>query len=464
MPSRREGVRANAQYLREVRPIDPDEIAEYVDGQPHPAVVRQILREEAVDLGLVERDDGTFVPVAERRVSPAFHGVEALPERYVRVVEELLVDRFGPDWHRGDSGDALRETIRKLKDDYYRQRAVEYDEQVALAYAVYHLADYYAVGQYVLDALGGDGLLDHDLRVLDVGAGVGGPALGCHDYLPDDAVVDYHAVEPSAAADVLDALLAETGPNFHPTVHRETAEGFDPQGPYDLVCFCNVLSELDDPVAVVERYADYLPDDGTLVLVAPADRNTSVGLREVERAVEDGLTVYAPTVRLWPGERPTAECWSFDQRPNVEAPAFQRRLAAAADEPSEFTNTSVKFSHALLRPDGKRRIAATADPSRHAQFGALADHVTDRVDLLAAKLSHDLADGGNPVFRVSDGSESEPVYGVLVKETSLNADLAAAGYGDLLSVERALALRNDDEGAYNLVVDEETVVDRVPTR
>jgi len=263
---------------------------------------------------------------------------------------------------------------------------------------------------------------------------------------------------------VLDALLAETGPNFHPTVHRETAEGFDPQGPYDLVCFCNVLSELDDPVAVVERYADYLPDDGTLVLVAPADRNTSVGLREVERAVEDGLTVYAPTVRLWPGERPTAECWSFDQRPNVEAPAFQRRLAAAADEPSEFTNTSVKFSHALLRPDGKRRIAATADPSRHAQFGALADHVTDRVDLLAAKLSHDLADGGNPVFRVSDGSESEPVYGVLVKETSLNADLAAAGYGDPLSVEQALALRNDDEGAYNLVVDEETVVDRVPTR
>jgi SAM-dependent methyltransferase len=469
--SKREQVRANAQYLRSVRPVDPEEIAEYVEGQPHPAVVRQLLREDAVDLGLVERDDGTFVPVAEGPVSPTFRGVTALPEAYSRVVEDLLVERYGPDWHRGESGDRLRETIRRLKADYYRQRDVAYDADVALAYTVYHLADYYAVAQYVLDVLGGDGLLDHSLRVLDVGAGVGGPALGLHDYLPGAALVDYHAVEPSAAADALDALLDETGPNFHATVHRETAEAFEPPGAYDLVCFCNVLSELDDPEAVVRRYADRLADDGTMVLVAPADRNTSVHLREVERAVggdavggdrDDSLTVYAPTVRLWPGEQPSDEGWSFDEQPDVEVPAFQRRLAEAAADPGEFTNTSIKFSYSLLRRDGRRRIAATADPARHAKMADMERHVTERVDLLAAKLSRDLADGGNPVFKVSDGSESVSHYAVLVKETGLNADLAAADYGDLLAFERALALWNDDEGAYNLVVDEETAVDRVP--
>ena len=42
----------NARYLRNVRPVDPEEIYEYVEGRPHPAVVRQTLREHAFELGL----------------------------------------------------------------------------------------------------------------------------------------------------------------------------------------------------------------------------------------------------------------------------------------------------------------------------------------------------------------------------------------------------------------------------
>mgnify|MGYP005859751831 CR=1 FL=1 len=49
----REAVRSNANYLREVRPIDPDEICEYIEDQPHPAVDNQTLREEAFCLDLV---------------------------------------------------------------------------------------------------------------------------------------------------------------------------------------------------------------------------------------------------------------------------------------------------------------------------------------------------------------------------------------------------------------------------
>ena len=44
----REAVRANAKYLREVRPIDPEEIHEYVEGTPHPAVVRETLDRKSV--------------------------------------------------------------------------------------------------------------------------------------------------------------------------------------------------------------------------------------------------------------------------------------------------------------------------------------------------------------------------------------------------------------------------------
>ncbi|WP_436924509.1 small ribosomal subunit Rsm22 family protein [Halosimplex amylolyticum] len=496
----REQVRSNAKYLRKVRPIDPDEIHEYVDGQPHPTAVKQVLRESAVALGLVERADGTFEPVDEGPLSTDFHGVEAFPVEYGRVLEDMLVERYGAGWPDGDSGDRLRERIRAIKDDYYHQRDVAYDAETALAYAVYHLPDYYAVVQYVLAELARDGLVPKRLRVLDVGAGVGGPALGLHDLVPEDALVDYHAVEPSDAADVLEAMLDGSGRNFHATVHRETAESFDPgawvgaetsEGAngnggsdededgspptgFDLILFSNVLSELDDPESVVRRYADALAPDGAVVGLAPADRNTALGLREVERAVADRgpLAIYGPTVRLWPGVTPADDCWSFDVKPDVEVPAFQRRLdegepgESGLDGPErrdgEFVNVDVQYAYTFLRRDGRRRVDFTPDDSRVARLADSDDHVTDRLNYYAAKLSHDLSEGGNDLFRIGDGSQQVDHFAVLTEESTLNADLRAADYGDVLSFENVLVLWNDDEEAYNLVVDGETVVDRVP--
>ncbi|WP_247008914.1 small ribosomal subunit Rsm22 family protein [Halorientalis litorea] len=475
----REQVRSNAKYLREVRPVDPAEIHEYVEGDPHPAAVRRVLRQSATDLGLREREDGTFEPVPDGPVTTQFHGVESFPSEYALALEDCLVGEYGAGWPEGESGDRLRDRIRSLKTDYLWGNAVEYDGETALAYALYHLPDYYAAVQYVLADLVTDGLLTHDLRVLDVGAGVGGPALGLSDLLPSDAIVEYHAVEPSGATVVLDAMLSETDRNVHTTVHETTAEDFEPEGEYDLVLFCSVLSELTDPAAVVERYADALAPDGTIVALAPADRETAIGLREVERAVEhhpanvasdgdDGLTVYAPTVRLWPDARPTDEGWSFDVKPDIEVPPFQRRVDEAATDPDhdpgEFVNVDVQFAYSLLRREERRRIEFTPDAGEWARMDEMDTHVSNRIDVAAVKLSHDLTDGpdANPLFKVGDGSEQVSHYAVLTRESALNEALRTADYGDLLLCENALALWNDDEGAYNLVVDGETVVDSVP--
>ena len=493
-PSQRQGVLDNARYLRQVRPLDPEEISEYVEGQPHPAAVRQVLREHAVELRLLEREDGTFVPVEDGPASQssgdggaatedgigtvdvAFDRVDALPDRYARRVEDLLVAEFGPGWPDGDSGDRLRERIRAFKSSYLRDEPVEYDRLTALGYAVYHLPAYYAAVQYVLAELAADGLLPAELRVLDVGAGVGGPALGLHDVLPEGTLVDYHAVEPSAAADVLTELLEGTGRNFHATVHRERAESFDPDRgePFDLLLFANVLSELDDAAAVLARYLDALTEDGTAVALAPADRETAIHLREVERAVEReaGATVYAPALRLWPGERPSGECWSFDRKPDIEVPALQRRLdegerSSGADAPDgrspgdgEFVNVDVQYAYSVLRTDGRERVSFTPDPERVAKMADSETHVTDRVDCVGVKLSHDLG-SGNPLFLVGDGSEQVDHFAVLTETTTLNRDLETADYGAVLWFENVLVLWNDDEGAYNLVADGETVVDPV---
>ena len=541
MTSRREAIRSNAKYLRQVRPIDPEEISTYVEGEPHPAVVTQILREEAPDLGLIEREDGTFVPVSEEPVPPRTATdpgpIQRLPDRYVGRLEDELADRYGVDWHDGPSGDLLRSTIRRVKAQYLERQDVEYDEDVAAGYAIYHLPAYYAAVQYALDDLAERGLLGRHLRVLDVGAGVGGPALGLCDYLPEDALLEYHAVEPGEGAALLDAFLEETGRNVHPTIHRTTIEAFDPRAasgdspeahgadgagehpgddsddvggpeldgtdnervegseprPFDLVLVCNVLSELEDPEAVLRRALEWVAPDGALLAMAPADKNASIELRDLERAVEDSairpagfdapgeptgtdrhsrtVTVYGPTVRLWRGERPDDRGWSFDVRPDLEVPSFQRKLDRSNQNggPGEFVNVDVQFSYSILRLDGGRRIGHTLEGTGQAKMREMDRHVTNRIDLTAAKLSHSLSDESgdgrsrpsNPVYKVSDGSEAVGHYAVLTNETELNRPLTDADYGDVLSFENVLVLWNDDEGAYNLVVDEETIVDRI---
>jgi hypothetical protein len=217
-PEQREAIYETAQYLRQVRPIDPEEIDAYVPGRPHPAAVSEALRELAPDLALLEREDGTFVPVAEGSLDSSNFGpdagsVEAFPESHSRRLEDRLVAHYGPGWPEGESGDRLRERIRELKTAYFAGESVEYDDGTVLAYAIYHLPDYYAATTYLLAGLAVEGLLPTHLRVLDVGAGVGGPALALFDFLPDDALCEYHAIEPSPAADLLEYLLADAGRN-----------------------------------------------------------------------------------------------------------------------------------------------------------------------------------------------------------------------------------------------------------
>lgn len=491
----REAVRANAKYLRQVRPIDPDEIAEYIEGHPHPGVVKQTLREEAFSLGLVERPDGSFVPVADEPVEHRSWEPTVFPTQYGQLLEAELQDRYGQEWYCGDSGNSLREAIRELKADYLAQAEIEYDELTAAGYAIYHLPAYYAAVGYVLATLTKRGLLPRSLRVLDVGAGAGGPALGLHDFLfgqPTDArrateppadeteasgsrdemaaSVEYHAVEPSAAADILRPMLGATTRNFRPTIHQTTIEefgydvGHSGDAKFDLILFGNVLNELAAPESVVERAVDQLTPSGTIIALEPADRNTATELRAVERAVtaNDRVTVYGPTLRLWPDEQPADQGWSFDVRPDVATPDFQSKLAGAAgsdNDPAAYRNTDVQFAYSVLRVDGERRYPFQANRQRHAKMAEMDDHVTERINLLAVKLSHDLSDGDNALFKVGDGSQQTDHYAVVTAESGLNSALSRAAYGAVVAFENVLVLWNDDEAAYNLVVDGETVVD-----
>ncbi|MFB6254317.1 MAG: methyltransferase domain-containing protein [Halobacteriaceae archaeon] len=456
----RNSIRDTARYLKHVRPIDPDELQTYVQGHPHPGVIREHLRDMAFDLDLIETDDGSFVPIENTTIETSELSEVSLPETYTKIIEELLIEEFGSQWDSGETRDDIRTVISRLKDRYYQQHPVEYDYEVALGYTIYHFPVYYAAGQYLMEQLVHEELIDTKIRLLDIGAGVGAPALGFHDYLPDNILVEYHAIEPSSANTILERFLETTNRNFHWEIHETTAEEFAIDQTYSVVLFGNVLIELSNPTNTVERYAEMLTEDGTMVLMSPADKQTSMHLRDVEREIADNrnvLNIHSPMVRLWSDEYPTDRGWSFVRQPEIDTPSFQQRIA----DNSTFIHTSVQYSYSFLRNDGRRKYDITLSTKHYAKMAEMDQHVTNRVDIVGCKLSPDLSENNNPLYKISDGSEHRDHYAVLVQETSLNEPLRVANYGSLLEFNNTLVLWNDDEQAYNLVVDEDTIVELI---
>ncbi len=465
-----------AQYLRGVRPLDPGELVQYVPEEIHPSAVTDVLRDRAMDLRIRERPDHTFVPVDEGPIHPEFAGIHAFPDRLTAVVEDCLIDAYGEDWYAGTSGDRLRDAIRTFKSAYFEGDPVTYDREAALGYAIYHLPGGYARIQYVLDVLGRAGRLSACNRVLEVGPGVGGVAAGLADYLGEDVPVEYLGIEPSGPAlEIADRVLTTTHRNFRWRLERGTIQTADPDGPYDLLLLANVLGELEDPSAVVEPLVELVAEDGSVILLEPADERTSRLLRRVESALVDDLglvDVFAPTLRLWPNRRPTDACWSFARQQLLTVPPFQRaldegdRARTPARDPAtgEFVNVDVRYAYAILRPDGQRATTYRPARSRVAALGESESHIGDRVNVAVVKLSHSLAAvDAHPLYVIGDGSQDEEHFAVHTRPTSLNEALTSANYGDILEVEGALVLWNEDEHAYNVIVDEETIVDRVPT-
>lgn len=450
-----------ARYLRSVRPIDPAELTEYTAVDTDPERVASVLRDRALELELVEREDGTFVPPGEAPIESTGLPIESLPP----ALDELLVDRLttrrGSEWATGEAGMSFRAVVRDLKARYLEGGDPGYDSDDADAYLLYHFPRSYVATRYVIAELVEAGLLGRSLRVLDIGAGVGAHLAAIDAIAPEDALLEYIAVEPSPLVEHLEAVSSTTGRNTHVTVHRSPFETAAVEGTFDLVLLGNVLSEVNDAEVFARRALDVVDADGSLVCIAPADPRTSVQLRRVERALEYRASVFSPTIRLWPGRRPTDECWSFVEHPPISTPTVQRDLAAEADDRAPYINTEIRTSYSILRPDGRRRYPIDASDARVVALGDVESAVGDRVDALAVKLSGDLAEAANPVYRIGDGSQDVPVFAVHVAPGALSTALPSAPYGAVLRLDRTLVLWNEDEGAINLVVDDETLVEQV---
>jgi len=137
---------------------------------------------------------------------------------------------------------------------------------------------------------------------------------------------------------------------------------------------------------------------------------------------------------------------------------------ARCDEPYRYVNTDIKYSFALLRRSGIPREGYRVSPNaKFLRLSKLHLHAGNRVNTVVAKMSGELGDAKNHLFKVCDGTAKTPVYAVLpaFHRTPENEVLLKAAYGSVLEMRSVIVRYNKAHDAYNLLVSRNTVIDTV---
>jgi len=184
-------------------------------------------------------------------------------------------------------------------------------------------------------------------RILDVGSGPGPAALAALDLLGGEAT----------CFDVSEAALAEAR---ELGVARTTCEL--PGEAFDLTLAANVLSEMEDPIALVRRL------QGTVAIVEPALRETGRKLLALRDALlGEGWFALAPCLTQAPCPAlASRKDWCTAER-RWEPPACFQQLADAtglrADEMLSFAPLILSRSAPAVQPDSWR-VVGVAPPEK----------------------------------------------------------------------------------------------------
>ncbi len=246
------------------------------------------------------------------------------------------------------------------------------------------------------------------LRIVDVGAGVGAMSLGALGYFARHgwpaAASGAHIIAIDRDAEALRLMsdaLAALPPAWRAGVDLETRTASIGARPLanksaDLILAGTVFNELDDMAqdAFVEPLIHALADDGALIIIEPALRETSRALLRLrDRVITAGLaTVFAPCTRTSAPCPALAEQrdWCHEDR-RVLLPRRTRQLSEATG----LRQDGLKFSYLVLRrgpehladqpPDDRRALRIVSQPRKlkgRRECFACGDHGRTRVRLL----------------------------------------------------------------------------------
>ena len=400
----------------------------------------------------------------------------ALPVLLQNLIESYIERKVGKKWDNSIVLERMRAAIAAQKKDYWKeglQRQIRYRTGYSVfAYLAYHLPVFFGQFQHLLLRLAREGLLRDELEILDVGSGPGVVPLATIDFFRrlGHGTITIHALEGSdeqreayqflvpAFAEEVPGIRVETPIQADLTTINDTRLARE----NDLVVFSNVLNEMpstitDQGVAMIlHRYAEYLLNEGTMVLMEPADLANATHLRRVSLAAtfSGALSLYAPCTSLWGRRCATDRCWSFVSFGEIQPPRFMKALAQGPDG-YRYLNVDMKVSFALLRKDGMKRCQYQV--SSGAPFLPLSElprHLGHVVNVVAGLMSGDIGDSNHQVFLLCDGTSVKPVYVILPHHHSgyKTRTLLKAEYGDILEFHEILVRYNRSHDAFNLLL------------
>jgi hypothetical protein len=416
-------------------------------------------------------------PEEEKRLS-AFFAARALPPALGQAVEQYITKKVGKDWHDPVILDRLRRAIVAQKDDYWKpvqKRSLQYTKAYSvLGYLAYHFPVYFLQTEHLLAMLARDGLLKKSMTILDFGTGPGVVPLAIADFWSrlDGAKAEVYSVECSeehieAFLYLRDRFVPKGGKvSVKPPVKADMTSSDQVKIPHqiDLMVFSNVLNELSDNTPeqradLVMHYTGRLAPDGTVLIIEPAEEAVSTQLRVLSLALKKrGLTVHSPCSYIWDTNCTPDRCWSFVTAPCIHPTRIMETLAAC-DEPFRYVNTDIKYSYVVLRKDEKTRETYRVPAgSRVLRLSQIHRHVDKRINLIAAKMSENLGDAKNLMFRLCDGTADTPVFAVMPSFhiTPENEAIVSAPYGAILEFRSVHVRHNPKHDAYNVLVSRNT--------
>jgi SAM-dependent methyltransferase len=333
--------------------------------------------------------------------------------------------------------------------------------------------------ELLLAMLARDGLLKKHMTVIDAGTGPGVVPLAIADFWSrlDGATADVFSLERSeehieAFLALRDRFVPRGGKvSIKPPVRADITIPESARLPQqaDLVIFSNVVNELADRTPeqradLVMHFAERLAPDGTLLIVEPAEEATSTQLRLLSLALKKkGLTVHSPCSYIWGTNCTPDRCWSFVTAPSIR-PTAAMGILASGDEPFRYVNTDIKYSYAVFRKDRLTREQYRVPPgSRAIRLSEIRKHGDKRINIIAAKMSENLGDARNLMFRICDGTANTPVFAVVPSFhiTPQNESVVSAPYGAILQFEGVLVRHNKKHDAYNVLVNRNTSISKV---
>lgn len=411
-----------------------------------------------------------------------------LPEDLERLIEDYISRKVGRHVDDPVILDRIRGSIARQKGLYWKEgekRRIPYGKGYdVLGYLAYQAPVYIVQFEHILFQLAKDGLLKRDLAVLDAGTGPGVVPLAIIDFfrrVRQDCRVRIHAIEQ--AEEHLEAyrfLVPAFQGNearivFHAAIQADirTVSADALPGDIDLIVFQNVLNEVpgegeEDRAAIVRRFLPSLREDGTLLIIEPADRANATGLRKLAGALAaGGLGLYGPCTFIRGSRCRPDDCWTFEEKPPIRPTNLMKMLAASTTEPYRYINTDIKYASAVLRKDFRTREEYRVPTgARYARHASLHRHIGRTVDTAGAVMSGDIGDDKTHVFKLCDGTAARPVYAILPSYhiTDANRHLLAARYGSIIIIGQVLVRHNPRHDAFNLLVNRQSRVSPAGSR